>query len=230
MNIEAAKIIERYKKREGIDSALYSPLDYQYFYSRQERERILLKLFRKLQLVPGENSLLEIGCGSGQKLLEMILLGFSPDKLMGIDLLNNKIEHARNLLPSSLNLVCGDACQMDFGNQTFDIVYQSMAFTSILDKKFQEKLAAKMWYLLKCGGYILWYDFIYNNPKNSDVAGIPLKCIHKLFPEGIITKKHVTLAPPIGRFVTKFHPTMYTLLNSFPFLHTHVLCLIKKES
>ena len=47
-------------------------------------------------------------------------------------------------------------------------------FPSILDDSFQQKLADRMWALTKPGGGILWYDFIYNNPRNPDVRGVPL--------------------------------------------------------
>ena len=50
-----------------------------------------------------------------------------------------------------------------------DIVFQSAVLTSILDDEYKKRLANKMWELLKPGGAILYYDFIYNNPKNPDV-------------------------------------------------------------
>ena len=75
----------------------------------------------------------------------------------------------------------------------------------------------------------MWYDFIYDNPKNKDVNGIPLKEIKELFPEAKIQYWSLTLAPPISRLITKIHPSLYNIFNAFPFLRTHILCWIEKK-
>ncbi|HVO75576.1 MAG TPA: hypothetical protein VMT35_16215, partial [Ignavibacteriaceae bacterium] len=82
--------------------------------------------------------------------------------------------------------------------------------------------------LIKPGGGILWYDFIFNNPQNSDVMGMPFKRVRELFPEGEITKWKLTLAPPLGRMVTRISPSFYSLFNLFPFLRSHILCWITR--
>ncbi|MDR1701644.1 MAG: hypothetical protein LBR56_02580, partial [Sporomusaceae bacterium] len=69
----------------------------------------------------------------------------------------------------------------------------------------------------------------YNNPKTPDVRGVSLKRIKELFPKGEITYYKITLAPPIGRFVTKIHPCFYHIFNVFPFLRTHILAWIAKK-
>lgn len=87
-----------------------------------------------------------------------------------------------------------------------------------------------MWDLVKPGGGVLWYDFIYDNPKNPDVKGVPVSQISELFPRGKLTVWHITLAPPIARRVTKIHPCLYSILNIIPLFRTHVLCWIEKEN
>jgi hypothetical protein len=86
-----------------------------------------------------------------------------------------------------------------------------------------------MWFWLKPGGAIFWYDFIYNKPSNSDERGIPLKRVRELFPDAKINVRRVTLALPISRRVCKIHPNLYHIFNAFPFLRTHVLCWIEKD-
>ena len=87
-----------------------------------------------------------------------------------------------------------------------------------------------MWALVKPGGGVLWYDFVYNNPRNPDVRGVPLKHIRELFPRGKIYSWRITLAPPISRRVTRLHPALYAVFNLFPILRTHVLCWIQKPA
>jgi hypothetical protein len=71
-----------------------------------------------------------------------------------------------------------------------------MFFPSKLDDGFQQKLADLTWSLTRPGGGVLWFDFIYNNPRNPDVRGVPLHRIRQLFPEGKIHHWKLTLAPP----------------------------------
>jgi ubiquinone/menaquinone biosynthesis C-methylase UbiE len=145
------------------------------------------------------------------------------------DLLEDRLSVARERLPSGVTFLEGDARNLDFKDTSFDIVIQSTVFSSILDNSVQEDLAQKMWQWVMPGGCVLWYDFIYNNPKNPDVRGVPIKRIRELFPGGDIFVKKVTLAPPIARFITSITPNLYSFFNLFPILRTHVLCWIKKQ-
>jgi hypothetical protein len=103
-----------------------------------------------------------------------------------------------------------------------------VVFSSILDDNVQASLANVMWQWTKPGGAVLWYDFVYNNPSNPDVRGVPLERVRSLFPEGRISFRRVTLAPPIARRVVALQPLLYTLFNSVPWLRTHIVCLIVK--
>ena len=112
--------------------------------------------------------------------------------------------------------------------QSQDLVVLFTVFSSILAPTIRQQLAAKVWDWVKPGGAVLWHDFIYNNPRNPDVRGVPVKQLHALFPQAKITVQSVTLAPPIGRLACKLSPALYPLLGSIPLLRTHVLCLISK--
>jgi len=230
MNIEIENIKKRYDVRSKHNyNLLYDPLNPSVYMSQQELERKLLKLFNNIQLQPlCQKKVLEVGCGTGTNLLKFIKYGFSPENLTGNELLHDRIEKAKKILPNSVKLLKGDASKLELEPGSFDIVFQSTVFTSILDNNLKQNLASKMWELLKPGGYILWYDFVYNNPKNNDVKGISIKKIKELFPEGISNFSKITLAPPINRIFTNFNPSFYYFFNSFPLLRTHVLGTIQK--
>ena len=65
-------------------------------------------------------------------------------------------------------------------------------------------------------------------PRNPDVRGVPLRRVQALFPQGRITARRVTLAPPLARVLVRVHPALYGLFNSVPWLRTHILCWIEK--
>ena len=211
-------------------SSLYTLWQPYIYMSRQEKERQLFTIFNKSGIQDlSKLRLLEIGCAKGHKIIDLLQMGFSPENIIGNELIPKHLASAKKNLPSNISLFGGDARELKIDNESLDIVYQSMVFSSILDNNFQKELAQIMWAWIKPGGGVLWYDFIINNPKNKDIRGIPLKRIKELFPSSSIIAKRVTLAPPISRRVTKLHPSLYSLFNALPFLRSHTLCYIKKQ-
>jgi SAM-dependent methyltransferase len=221
---------ERYERRRRIDEELYDPFVPFNTMAILERFRGIIRLIARGGLDPvSSRTVLEIGCGNGANLLQLLLLGFRPENLVGNELLEERATLARRRLPSSTRVIMGDAAELALGDETFDIVYQSTVFTSILDDSFQQKLANRMWDLTKPGGGIIWYDAVFNNPFNADIKGIKVKRIRQLFPLGNVKAWRISLAPPIGRAVTKISPYCYSFFNSMPFLRSHVLCWIAKN-
>ena len=227
---EPGFVIQRYSRRLLLSSdPRYSPLNPSVLYSWQERERALLQFFSKyLKNSLADTCLLEIGCGEGRNLQELLMCGFEAQNLMANELLPDRSAHARRSLPASIKVYEGDALMMNIDESSFDIVYQSTVFSSLLDSCFQERLARKMWDWVRPGGAVLWYDFTCDNPSNPDVRGVPIGRIRQLFPNAVIDIQRVTLAPPISRRVTRLHPSLYSAFNLFPFLRTHLLCWIQK--
>jgi SAM-dependent methyltransferase len=226
---EAHAVAERYARRENRD--LYSMLRPEVLLAAQERQRKVVDLLRRhAPAPPAQLRLLEVGCGMGGNLLGLLQLGFDPTHLVGSELLPQRAAHARSVLPEGTAIHEGDAVDLPFEPAAFDVVYVSLVFSSLLSDDFQARLAAKMWSWLRPGGGVLWYDFVYDNPSNRDVRGVPVNRVRNLFPAADLTVRRVTLAPPLSRRVCRVHPSAYHLLNALPFLRTHRLCWIGKRA
>ena len=224
---EPGAVAERYARRAAGDR--YSLLNPDVWQAVHERQRTMLGMFvRRGWRDLTERRLVEVGCGSGALLLELLRFGFVPEHLCGIELLPARYEAARRILPPELSLHLADAAALDLGAASQDIVFVSTVFSSLLDDAFQQRLADAMWRWTKPGGAVLWYDFTVDNPHNADVRGMPLRRIRALFPEATIEHRRVTLAPPIARAVCRVHPGLYTVFNALPLLRTHVLCWLGK--
>lgn len=217
----------RYARRT--DTQRYSMLRADVWHSLQERQRAMLAFFVSNRVNDlAAIDLVEVGCGAGGNLLELLRLGFAPARLQGVELLPDRLAHARNVLPAALRLHVGDALGLALQPASQDIVFVSTVFSSLLDVDYQGQLAAHLWRWLRPGGAVLWYDFTVDNPRNVDVRGVPRSRVAALFPTGEITWRRVTLAPPIARAAVRIHPRLYTVLNVLPLLRTHALAWIAK--
>lgn len=223
---ELGRIADRYARRRPRSDRFYSVAEH-------ERFPRLLRLIERLGLARERVDLLEIGCGAGGNLRRLIEAGFSAERLVGNELLPDRIESARRELPAAVRLLPGDAASLPIGDAEFDVVFASTVFSSILEPSLQHEVAAAMWRVLRPGGAILWYDFAVDNPRNRDVRGVPNRRIRELFPGGIATIERITLAPPIARLALRIPGTAgtfaYRLLAMAPPLRTHRIAWIPKR-
>ena len=195
----------------------------------QERQRAILRgLLARGWHEPAALHLTEVGCGAGGNLLEFLRLGCAPGRLTGCELLPERLALARERLPPALALHGGDAAQAPIAPASQDIVAQITVFSSVLDAAAQQRLARAMWGWLKPGGAVLWYDFTVDNPRNTQVRGVPHRRLAELVPEGRVDARRLTRAPPIARRVCAVHPALYPVFNTLPPLRTHLLAWITK--
>lgn len=208
---------------KDIYSLFYSP----YLYAIQQRQRDLIKALKQL----GSHSLqgkriLEVGCGGGGVLFEYLTLGVDPKDLFGIDLLQDRLVQAHHKLPLS-GVSCADGQHLPFPDQSFDLVLQYTAFSSVLDDSVKQQMAADMVRVLRNGGAIIWYDF-WLNPTNPQTRGIRLGEIKELFRGCSVICQKITLAPPIARRVVPVSWQLGLFLEQLKVFNTHNLAIIHR--
>jgi SAM-dependent methyltransferase len=229
-DLEISRIERAYKRRlERHFESRYGITEWSNVLRVEEMQHRMLRLLvREFGPSLKTHRILEVGCGSGYWLRQLVQWGALPANLFGIDLLPERIEQARELCPPGIHLERQDASKLSFSSGVFDLVLQATVFTSVLDRDMKKAIAGEMLRVLKANGHILWYDFFVNNPWNADVRGIPGKEIVQLFPGCRLHLERVTLAPPLGRVLAKISPLGYRTVSAMKIFCTHYIGLLEK--
>jgi len=198
-------------------------------FSVQTCERVALGLLAGAGIEPlSELDVLEVGCGEGRVLLDLLRWGAAPARLSGCDLIPARLGAAVRLLPAAARLAVADGGALPYPTACFDLVLQFTMLTSVLDDSLRQRITAEMWRVLRPGGAILSYDFRFRRPDNPAVRAIHPRELRALLPQGTFQARRVTLAPPIARRLARRSWLACELLGLLPWLRTHDLILIRK--
>jgi SAM-dependent methyltransferase len=173
---------------------------------------------------------LDAGCGHGGLLRSLIECGADPSRMIGVDMLRNRIDDARRRSPSDLRFEIGDATEVDAG-RTFDLVTAFTVLSSIKPDARRAGVLRALQNRVRPGGWLLVFDFRFNNPRNSDVSGVKPRWIKDQADPGEIHLKTMFSPPPIARRLAPIHPVLYRCFAAIarPF-RSHFLLGIGKPS
>jgi len=231
---EHQRILQAYHERQVRAQARAGFFEYEdlaHVCRIHERYGETLRLLKAAGYHPMTNlHMLDVGCGDGNLLRQFLQWGAVPERLAGIELRPELVQKARHLNPN-LDVRCGSATKLPWSDASFDLVCQHTVFTSVLDPAMKQEIAAEMSRVLRPGRAVLWYDFMYSNPRNPDVRGVKAAEIRSLFPGFEIHLHRITLAPFIARRLPEsLLPVLYPLLAAIPLLRTHYLGLLVKPT
>jgi SAM-dependent methyltransferase len=227
---ELDRIRTEYARRsqDPLLSDLYSPFRPDVQFAMQTRERAILRSLQQAGLRPlARLDLLEVGCGGGGVLLDLLRWGADPVHLHGCDLVPERVTSARRRLSHSTTLAVADGGALPYPDARFDLVLQFTVLTSVLDEGLRRRIAQEMWRVLRPGGAVLSYDFRFQGC-NPAVRALHPREMRWLFPEGEFVNRRITLAPPIARRLARWSWFACELLHAIPWLRTHDLMLVQK--
>jgi SAM-dependent methyltransferase len=228
---ERQRIQAEYQRRAKVIKAeLYSPWQPAEIFWRTRRKAVAAGMLNEALVFPRTgDTCLEVGCGTGGWLADLISWGVREPDLHGIDIDTLRISRAKEILPGA-DFRIGDAARLPWDDGTFRVVISSTLFTSVLDFTVRRLIADEIVRVLAPGGALLWYDFAFNNPKNPHVLGISRSEVRKLFPQLVGKIRSVSLAPPLARLIVPRSWTLSTVLEAIPLLRTHLLAVLIKAS
>lgn len=229
---DAARIQARYRARDALHARDDGGARPEVTHWLDERRRVVDAMLHAQGWTDRtQRRVVEVGCGAGGNLAMLVSLGFDPARMVGVDLMPERIEAARASLPAAVALHVGDARMWVAPAGSVDLVLQFTVLSSLLTQSARSALAQQAWGWLRPGGALLSYDFVLPSPGNRDVRALTERELRALFPQGVVTQsRRVTLAPPIARALARVHPAWLDGAARMPWLRTHRMVWIHKPA
>ncbi len=222
-------IKDAYARRDATKGDRYA------WYQRDQGDRIrarnaaLIRVLRQIVCSSiSEVTVLDVGCGTGRLVRFLIDLGFDPEKLMGIDLLEDRVLDARTRTATAAEFEVRDLLESQIERQ-FDLVFAFTLLSSLVDPVVQGRMIDSLWKCVKPGGWLIVFDFRFNNPRNHDVIRIrPRDIVGRLHPSRVSTQT-LCVPPPVARTIGRYVNGLdRCVVHAMPFLRSHVLLAIQR--
>jgi SAM-dependent methyltransferase len=197
-------------------------------------EASIVRASRAVDHDPETALVLDVGCGGGGNVHDLLRLNYRPDRITGIDILPDRIAQARRLYPQA-RFIQGDARRMEFANHTFDLVFESTMFATLPDDALSAEIASEMLRVCKPGGYLMLVDWRTPKPWDASYKALTRRRLAGLFavPDQteVVRVCRGALVPPLGRCLSQWLPGAYfTVAALFPFLVGQVAFVLRKRS
>jgi ubiquinone/menaquinone biosynthesis C-methylase UbiE len=240
---EVERILREFERRSReIPADWYAAVAPAQLFMRQARERVALEMLGDAGFFPlADKKSLDVGCGSGQWLVDFETWGATRANLAGIDLVPARAAHAKarlaevrnetgQILTAGADIRTGNATELPWPDAAFDLVAQSMMFSSILDDGMRAAVAREMVRVLAARGIVLWYDFFVDNPRNPHMRGVAKREVARLFPGFRLYARRVTLMPPLARRLLPRWRFVAGMLESIRLLNTAFVIILRRAA
>ena len=158
--------------------------------NRYKRKRFL-SLLHSVNF--NNKSVLEVGCGPGGNLLEV--LKNNPSKLVGADISDKMVSLAKNKVPEQVKIFKTNGTQLEFDDNSFDIVFTATVLQHNTDEKMLIDLMDEICRVSSEKVFI--FERIENEIKGDDLClGRPVSYYSKIMKDNgfrLISKDYINI-------------------------------------
>ena len=160
---------------------------------------------------------LDVGCGGGWMLGELVQRGVEPQRLHGVDLIETRVNVAQQRLPG-VDIRKADARHLPYADAQFELVLLLTCLSSIpsLDSIRMALSEAKR--VLAPSGLLLCYEPRIPNPFNRATAHVPSKLLVAALGHRTASLR-LTGFPPLARRLGPLTTCIYPGLSSLASTH-----------
>jgi SAM-dependent methyltransferase len=200
----------------------WNRLDPLALFFQHSRERAFSRLLGEYYPQAKNWRILELGCGSGRLLLLLRETEIGK-KLFGCDISRDKLD--ANLVTLNIPLTVTPPDALAFSDACFDLIVQSVVFSSVPDAMVRDWLAQEMDRVLAPGGHILWYDVI---KTRGNLIGFDRSAIGRLLPGYAMQGFRCGLDYRLASVLAYKSQALATLVEALPFWHSHWALILTK--
>ena len=202
-----------------------------YLFRVQSEERLFLNTLRKhgFRNLAGRK-ILDVGCGFGYWLRRYGEWGALPHDLHGVDILEERMQGARDRSLLGIDLCCCNAVDLDFEDASFDMVSMFLVLSLLPDEQTRMRVAAEVARVLRPGGIVLWYDFRYRPPRGgAEMIAMTRERIARAFPGFELRLRSASAVPPITRRLARYAWALCSWLDFIAPLNSHYVGVLIKR-
>lgn len=159
-------------------------------YYRYKRKRFLDLL---CSVDVNNKSVLEVGCGPGGNLLE--ILKSKPSNLVGVDISEQMVSMAKNKVPKHVKVYKTNGTKLEFADNSFDNVFTATVLQHNTDEKMLIDLMKEICRVSSDKVFI--FERIENKIKGDDLClGRPVSYYSKIMNENgfkLVSKEHINI-------------------------------------
>lgn len=171
------------------------------------------------------DAVLDIGCGTGWS-LERLASSSTGAALYGIDVLPERVEAARNRVPSATVLV-GDARRLPFPEGQFGVVTLLTVLSSLASAEDVAQALREARRVLAPGGMLVIWEPRLPNPLNRRTRLVGVDQVRRALPGASVEAHAITLLPPVARRLGRGTERLYATLAHTPGLRSHRLIVVR---
>lgn len=207
--------------RRGRRERLWDPANPGFSRMMRDRDAVLVDLLQR-SLPDQGGGVLDLGSGDGRLAAVARDADLPIQSWTGVDLDPTSVAEASAAYPWA-RFVEASADALPLADGTYDIVVASTLFSSFPSRALEHAVAHETARVLRPGGWLVWYDLRYDNPRNPAVHGLTAADLSRLFPGWTTELRSLTLLPPLARRLRGPALIAYGPLESIPLLRSHLV-------